>query len=49
MATPVQNKVNFNRKYLANNVGSLVGPRTFIVDTSQTPAVNPISTNGGNS
>lgn len=44
-----QNKVMFNRKYLANNVGHLQGgPRTFIVDTSQSPAVNPIPPSGGN-
>ncbi len=44
----VQNKVAFNRKYLANNVGHLAGPRTLIVDTSQSPVVNPIPPSGGN-
>lgn len=39
MPTQLEKKVTFNRKYLANNAGHLAGPRTYIVDTSQTPPV----------
>ena len=41
MATPGKNKIKFNRKYMATNPNANVGPPTYIVDTSQTPPIDP--------
>lgn len=44
MATPGTNKIKFNRKFIAVNPNNTTGPSTYIVDTSQTPPVQPTST-----
>ena len=41
MATPGKNKIKFNRKYMGNNADPSKGPPTYIVDTSQTPPIDP--------
>ena len=41
MATPGKNKIKFNRKYMATNPNAAGGPPTYIVDTSQTPPIDP--------
>ena len=35
------NRIKFNRKYIVINPDNAVGPPTYIVDTSQTPPVDP--------
>lgn len=44
MATPGQNKIKFNRKWMGNNPDPSKGPATNIVDTSQIPPVTREST-----
>ena len=41
MATPGKDKIRFNRKYKGTNPNSASGPPTYIVDTSQTPPIDP--------
>ena len=36
-----KNKIRFNRKYMGSNADPSKGPPTYIVDTSQTPPIDP--------
>ena len=49
MATPGKNNIKFKRKWMAIQPDPTKGPPTYIVDTSQTPPIDPTTTSNSNS
>lgn len=49
MATPGKNNIKFKRKWMAIQPDATKGPPTYIVDTSQTPPIDPTTTSNSNS
>lgn len=49
MATPGKNNIKFKRKWMAIQPDATKGPPTYIIDTSQTPPIDPTTTSNSNS